>query len=236
MREKHEALDELFLFRSHLQLAQRLLLFEGIFGAQQKGVFALQLGGAHLLEVFFDALQALFDLGEVADHEVEFDVLDVAQGVDGADVGNGVVLEGAEDVDEGVDVAQAGEEGGFLQRLLADGGDVDEFDGGVGGLLGRVEGGELVEALVGHAGHADVRLAGVGVAALFELGLGEDLEQRCLAHLRQADDASLHKRPITALAQEESCIGALSMPVAQSLEWIFRFDRSRCRTILDDTR
>ena len=56
-------------------------------------------------------------------------------------MGDGVVLEGAEDVDEGVDVAQAGEEGGFLEGFLADCRDVSVFDGGVGGLFGAVEGG-----------------------------------------------------------------------------------------------
>ena len=89
---------------------------------------------------------------------------------------NGIVLESAQNVDQRVDIAQAGEEGGFLQRFLADGGDVDVLYRGVRGLLGRVEGRELVEPLVGNARHADVRLAGIGVATIFELGLGQNLE------------------------------------------------------------
>ena len=79
-------------------------------------------------------------------------------------------------MDQRVDVAQAGEEGGLLQRLLPDGGHVDVFDRGVGGLLRRVERGKFVEPLVGHACHADVRFARIGVAAIFELGLGKNLE------------------------------------------------------------
>ena len=209
LRKEHEALDELSLFRRHFELAKGLLLFEGFFGAQEQGVFALELAGALLLQVFLDALEALLDLGQVADHQVELDVLDVAQGIDGADVRNGVVFKGAQHVNERVDVAQAGEEGGFLQGFLADGGDVDVFDGGEGGLLGRVEGGELVEPLVGHARHADVRLARIGVAALFELGLGQDLEQRCLAYLRQADDAGFHALPVGASTRCERVIEPL---------------------------
>ena len=89
---------------------------------------------------------------------------------------NGVVFKSAQHVNERVDIAQAGEEGGLLESLLPDGGDVDVFDAGESGLLGRVESGELLEPLVGHAGHADVRLARIRVAALFEPGLGEDLE------------------------------------------------------------
>ena len=40
------------------------------------------------LEVFLEAFEALFNLGKVADHQVEFDIFYVAQGIDGADVGD----------------------------------------------------------------------------------------------------------------------------------------------------
>jgi len=107
-------------------------------------------------------------------------------------VGNRLFLEGAQDMNQSVDIAQVGEEGSLFKSFLADGGNVNVFDSGVGGFLGRIEVRELVEALVGDAGDADVRLARVGVGALIELGLGKDLEKRCLAYLRQADDASFH--------------------------------------------
>ena len=59
--------------------------------------------------------------------------------------------------------------------------------------------GELVKPVVRHASHANVFLA--RVASLFQSRLGQNLEQRCLAHLRQADNASLHARPIKAPAR-----------------------------------
>ena len=176
MREEHEALDELLFFRRHFQFAQGLFFFKRIFGAQKQRLLALQFAGAALLQVLFHALEAFFDLGEIADHQVEFDVLDVAQRIDGADVRNGVVFKGAEDVDQRVDVAQAGEEGGLLEGFLADGGDVDVFDGGVGGLLGRVEGRELVEAFVGNLARRRCGLRADWSSLVFELCLGEDLE------------------------------------------------------------
>ena len=80
------------------------------------------------LQIFFEALKPLFHLRQIADHQVEFDVLDVAQGIDGADMRNRIVLEGAQHMDQRVDIAQAGKERGLLQRLLPDGGDVDKFD------------------------------------------------------------------------------------------------------------
>ena len=195
LRQEHEALDKLLLVGRHLQFAQRLLLFQRLFRAQQQGLFAFQLAGAALLQILFHAFQTFFDLRKVADHQVEFNVLDVAQRVDGPYMGNGVVFERAQYVDERIDVAQAGEERGLLQRLLPNGGHVDVLHGGEGGLLRRVERGQLVKPLIGHAGHPDVRLARVGVAPLLELGLGQNLEQRCLAHLRQADNASFHVLP-----------------------------------------
>ena len=97
---------------------------------------------------------------------------------------DGIVLEGAQNMDERIDVAQTGEEVGLFEGFLADGGDIDVFDGGVGGLLWGIESGELVEALVGHACDTDVGLARVGVAVLLKPRAREDLEQRSLADLR----------------------------------------------------
>ena len=129
-----------------------------------KLVFFFEFGRSHLLQIFFQALETLFDLAEVADHQVEFDVLDVAQRIDRADVRDGVVFKGAQHVGEGVDLAQVADVGGLLQRFLADGADVDVLDGGVGELLGVVEGGQAVQAVVGNLGDADVRLARIGQA------------------------------------------------------------------------
>ena len=97
-------------------------------------MLALQLGGLCFF-MSFSTRSSRFSIWlEVADHQVELDVLDVAQRIDGADVGDGVVFEGAQHVDQRIHVAQAGEERGLLQRLLADGGDVGVFHRGVDGF------------------------------------------------------------------------------------------------------
>ena len=87
-----------------------------------------QFAGAALFQILLDALEAFFHLGEIADHQVEFDVLHVAQRIDGSDVWNGIVFEGAQNMNQRIDVTQAGEERGFLQRLLPDRSNVDVLD------------------------------------------------------------------------------------------------------------
>ena len=165
-------------------------------GALQQIKFFFQLGGAHLLQIFFHALQALFDLAEIADHQIELDILDVAQRIDRADVGDGSVFKGANHVGQRVDVAQVPDVGGLFQSFLADGADVHVFDRSVGELLGVVERRELVKAVVGDFGDSDVGLARVGVGWLGKMRLGENAEQRCLAYLGQANNAGFHKEAL----------------------------------------
>src|ERR1019366_2963726 len=127
-----------------------------------------------------------------ADHEIELDVLDVAQGIDRADVRNRIVFKRAENVNERVHLAQMADVGRLFQRVLADGADVYILDRGVGQLLRLIERGQLVEPLVGHLGDADVRLAWVCKRVLGKIHLRQYAKQRCLADLRQTDDASFH--------------------------------------------
>jgi len=87
-----------------------------------------------------------------------------------------------------------GEIGGFFESILADGAHVHVFDGSVGQLLGVVERGQAVEAVVGHFSDADMGLARVGIGLLGEMRLGQNAKERCLAYLGQADDASFHKK------------------------------------------
>ena len=73
-------------------------------------------------------------------------------------MGDGLVLKGAQNVNEGVHLAQAGEEGGLFKRFLTDRGHIDEFYGGEGRFLWGVEIRELLQTFVGYAGHADMLL------------------------------------------------------------------------------
>ena len=160
-------------------------------GAFQQVVLALQFRGLHLLQVFLDALDALLHLSQIVDDQVEINVLDVAQRIDGANVGDGVVFEGAHHVGERVHVAQVGGEGGFVQRLLAERRHVGKLDAGMHQLFRVVERGQAVEAVVGDLGDSEVRLARIS-AALRDLLLGQHYEQRRLAHLWQAYDSGFH--------------------------------------------
>ena len=176
LREEHEALDELLLVGRHLQFAKRLLFLKRIFRAEKQRLLALQVAGAALLQVFFESIKTLFHLGQIAEHQIEFNALDVPQRVDRPHMRNGVVLEGAQHVNERVHIAQAGEEGGLFERLLPDGRHVNVLDSSVGCFLRRVERRELVQPLVWNPCHADVLFARIRVGLLFELGLGQNLE------------------------------------------------------------
>src|ERR1700746_117622 len=105
---------------------------------------------------------------------------------------NRLVFEDAKHVNEGVHVSQGGEKRGFLQRLLPDRRDIGILNGREYCLLWLIKRGELVESLVWNLCDTEVRLTGIRIPAIFYFGLGEDLEQGGLSHLRQADNSSLH--------------------------------------------
>src|ERR1700685_3819901 len=60
-------------------------------------------------------------------------------------------------------------------------------------LLRAVERGQPVEPVVRNFRDADVRFARVGACLFGKVRLGENLKQRCLAYLRQANNAGFHK-------------------------------------------
>ena len=72
--------------------------------ALQQLEFFFELGRLHLLQVFFHALQPFFDLAEIADHEIEFDILDVAQRIDSPTCGMEWIIESAKHVGQRVDL------------------------------------------------------------------------------------------------------------------------------------
>src|SRR3984957_10106855 len=119
--EEHEAANQLLLLRRHLHLAQRLLLLQLLLATQEQGVLFFEVRRTHLLQIFLQPLQALFHLGKIGEDEVEVDILDIAQRVNAADAGNGVVFKRAQHMDQRVVVAQVSEEGALLERFLAHG-------------------------------------------------------------------------------------------------------------------
>ena len=104
-----------------------------------------------------------------------------------------LVVKTADYMDDGVRAADV------LQELVAEAStlagaldkarDVHEFDDRGGLLLGVVHLGELVQPLVGHGHHADVRLDGAErIVGALRARVGDGVEQGGLADVRQPDD------------------------------------------------
>ena len=134
---------------------------------------------------------------EVGQHQLGLDRVDVGQRIDAAlDMGDVVVLEAAHDMGDRVAFADIGEElvaePLALRRAAHQAGDVDEGEAGRDDLLRAGDRGERVQPRVGHGDVADVRLDGAEriIRRLRGGRLGERVEERRLADVRQADDAA----------------------------------------------
>src|SRR5437667_3371041 len=134
--------------------------------------------------------------GEVRQRELARDDVMVAHRVHGPHHVHHVrVLEAADHVDDGVHLADMGEElvaqALALRGALHEPGDVHELDDRGDFLLRLDELEQPVEARVGHLNDADVGLDGAKGIVLRRgrLGGGERVEQRGLADVGEADDA-----------------------------------------------
>ncbi len=94
---------------------------------------------------------------------------------------------------ERIDLAKMADVSGLFKRVLADGADVDVFDGSVRQLLRVVERGQSVEPIVGNFGNPDVGLARVA-GLRGKMRLSEDAEQLRLAYLGHANNTGFHKK------------------------------------------
>ena len=148
-----------------------------------------------------EALQAALGHGQVGEHELEVELVEVAGRVDApVRVRVGRVLERAHDVEQRIGVAQPRQVVG-RQLLGPDaplgrggrGRQVDVRHVGLDDLLGLEDLGEPVEPVVGDLDDPDVErdpavAAGLGVAA------GERVEDGRLARSGKPDDGDLHRR------------------------------------------
>ena len=114
-----------------MHLAQRAFRFEMRLGRFHKLKFFFQVRRAHLLEIFFQAFQAFFDLPKIANHQIEFHILDVTQWVDRADMRNARIIESTHNVRQRIHVPQTSEVGCLFQGFLANRANVNVFDGGM---------------------------------------------------------------------------------------------------------
>ena len=134
---------------------------------------------------------------EIGEHQFGLDRRDVGERVDAAfDMGDVAVLETAHDMGDRVAFADGGEklvaEPLALRGAAHQAGDVDEGQARRDDLLRVGDARQNLQPRIGHRDVADVRLDGAEgvVGRLRRGGLGERIEERRLAHVRQADDAA----------------------------------------------
>ena len=149
------------------------------------------------LRLLASRIDALLEAVEIGQHQLGLDRLGVAHRIDPAlDVGHVGILETAQHVHDGVDLADVGEE--LVAQPLAlrgaahQAGDIDEFELR-GDDLGRLgDRGKGIEALVGHGDPADIGLDGAEriVRRLGRGGGREGVEEGRLADIGQANDTA----------------------------------------------
>ena len=157
---------------------------------------------------------------EVGQHELGLDQLDIAQGVERAGaVRDLVVLEAADQVEQGVDLAHVAEEAVAEPLALAgafdEAGDVDHLQHARHDLARAREPGHRDERFVRHRRAPHVGLHGAEriVADLGRAARHQRVEERGLAHVGQPHDAASEAHA-TALAAARRPLAAASLPAA----------------------
>ena len=189
-----------------LQQRQRLLHH------RQHGQRFLVLAAGALAELHDAALEAV----EVGEHQFGLDRLGVGDRIDAAlDMGDVVILEAAQHVHDGVDLADVGEElvaQPFALRGAAhQAGDVDEGDAGRDDLLRLGDRGDLLQARIGHRHLAGVRLDGAEriVGGLRGGRLVSALKSVDLPTLGKPNDAAFETHVDSVLSGIENLIRAM---------------------------
>src|SRR5690606_28230020 len=139
---------------------------------------------------------------QVGQHQFGVDGFDVADGVDRSlDVGDVGILEAADDVQDGVDIANVGKE--FVTQSFPhrgpphDASDVDQLQDGGDHLLGRDVLLDELQAAVGNRHGPHVGLDGAkGVVLAGDTRRRQGVEQSAFADVRQSNDACLHNLKI----------------------------------------
>ena len=178
----------------------------GLAGIQVRGEFLeeRQLNDGFLvarLRIFLRLAHALGDRLQVGEHEFGRDHLDVTHRINAAhgmdDIG---ILKAADDLHDGVDLADGGEKLVAQAFTFAgagdESGDINKFDRGRHDDIGFRDGLQDVRALIGYDHDADIRvdraervIRGLGLA-----GTGEGVEKGGFTHIGESDDAGFkHK-------------------------------------------
>ena len=162
------------------------------------------------LGAFVRALHAFLHRIQIGQRQFGIDGLDVRQRIDAAgDMHDVLVLEAAHHVGDVIHLADVGEK--FIPQSFALGragheaGDVHEFDRGREDFFGFGDLRELLQARVRHLDDTDVRVdRAEGIILRGDARLGERVEERGLAHVRQADDAAFETHNMTSFSNSPS--------------------------------
>ena len=150
------------------------------------------------LHCLFRAVDAAVNHLKVGKNQFQIDGLHIAQRVNATvDMDDIIVLKAADNVYDCIDLADMREK--FIAEPLALGGAahqsgyVDKFNHGRRIFLGMVHFRENVQTLVRHRNDAHVRVDGAErIVGRLRARVGQSVEQRTLADVRQTDDSKFH--------------------------------------------
>jgi hypothetical protein len=155
----------------------------------------LLVAAAHLAD---DVLKPLLDRLEIGQHQLGLDRLGVRDGIDATlHMGHVTVLETAQDVGDGIDLADIGEElvaeTLALGRAFHEARDIDEGHPRGNDLLRLRDPGQRVEPGIGdrHLAHIGFDRAEGEVRRLRRRRARQRVEERGFAHVRKTDDPDL---------------------------------------------
>ena len=148
------------------------------------------------LHVLGDFFAPLFDRFDVGQHQFGVDDFDVAHRINAAgDVHDVGVFKAADDMDDGVHLADVGKkfvaETFAVRRAFDEAGDVHEFNRRGNQRANPGDFGERFEARFRHGDDAEVRLDGAErvIRRLGLVGARDGVEQRGFAHVGQPDNS-----------------------------------------------
>ena len=144
------------------------------------------------------AVHALLHGFQVGVDQLQIDGFHITDGIDRAvHVGDVFVLKAAHNVHNGVHLADVGQE--LIAQSLALGraahqtGDIDKLDDGRGDLFGIIHLGQHIQPLVRNRHHAGIGLYRTKrIVGRLRSCLGNGIEQRAFADIRQSHNAQFH--------------------------------------------
>ena len=193
-RQQRQVANKLRLIVGHFYAPRRLRIFQKVLNASQES----QLSRSLLVAAFnqlLRALHALFHRFQIRQTQLGIDDINIAQRIDSAfHMSNVRILEAAHHLRHGIYLANVGQE--FIaqafafRRALDQTGDVHKTHSRRQNALRAVNRRQLRQTSVRHFHYAHVRLNRTErIIRRFRSGLGNGVEKRAFAYVRQPDNA-----------------------------------------------